>query len=146
MINSSNNSYVALLSFLFIASFSHAEEGTYNDVQTQRQLSITKNEGLTEQSIEEAKRAHRNRLKVLDNDYLNLLKVEKGLTSTVSTSNNEDPKVKEMRQQQSLQRQLVQQKDADINKLIAEMESQIFLVDVYEVAGLIRGEFLVSRG
>jgi hypothetical protein len=141
MIKSSNYSYVTLLSLCLFTSFTHAEDPTYEDVQAQRQLSITKNEAMNEQSLEEAKRAHRNRMKVLDNDYLNLLKIEKGLKSNATTASSEDPKVKEMRQQQSLQRQLARQKDDDINKLIAEMESQIFLVDVYEVAGLIRGEF-----
>lgn len=132
---------MVLLSSLLFTSFTHAQDGTYEEVQAQRQLSISKNEALTEQNLLEAERSHRNRMKVLDNDYLNLLKIEKGLKNNVSTSSGDDPKVKELRQQQTFQRNLALQKDADINKLIAEMESQIFLVDVYEVAGLIRGEF-----
>ncbi|MDA0146194.1 hypothetical protein OCT63_18365 [Vibrio sp. RW] len=126
---------------LIASNFSHAKQETYGDIQSKRQLSISQNESLSDLSLAEAEKAHRNRMKVLDNEYLNLLQIEKGLSTKVQTKPADDPKLVEMRQQQAFQRKLAMQKDQDIDKLISEMESQIFLVDVYEVAGLIRGEF-----
>ncbi len=126
---------------LIASNFSHAKQETYGDIQSKRQLSISQNESLSDLSLAEAEKAHRNRMKVLDNEYLNLLQIEKGLSTKVQTKPADDPKLVEMRQQQAFQRKLAMQKDQDIDKLISEMESQIFLVDLYEVAGLIRGEF-----
>jgi len=116
-------------------------EDTYADVQQQRQLSRSQQDTLTAQQLAVSELEHRNRLKVLDNEYLTLMNIEKGLKSTKEQEEKEDPKIAELKSQHLLQQQLSNKKDREINKLIAEMESQIFLVDVYEVAGRIRGEF-----
>ena len=134
-----------LCSFIIFTPLTVFAQGeTYEDIQEQRKLSVKQNDKLTAQSIKAAEREHRNRMKSLDNEYKSLLLIEKGLLqggSTKMEQSDEDKEFKLQKYQSELNAANQAKKEADIDYLIKEMESDIFLTDLYEVAGLVRGEF-----
>ncbi|MGF1826847.1 hypothetical protein [Vibrio splendidus] len=134
-----------LCSFIIAIPFTAFAQGeTYEDVQAQRKLSVKQNEKLTAQSVKTAEREHRNRMKLLDNEYKNLLIIEKGLLQGGSVKKEQSDANREFlmqKYQSELDAANQEKKEAQLDNLIKEMESDIFLTDLYEVAGLVRGEF-----
>ncbi|KAB0482463.1 hypothetical protein F7Q91_03375 [Vibrio chagasii] len=139
------NCKALLCSLILVAPLTvFAQTETYEDIQEKRMLSAKQNDQLNSQELQAAERQHRNKMKMLDNEYKNLLLIEKGLIQGGSAKKEVSDAEREFqiqKYQSELEAKELKDKEVALDSLIKEMESQIYLTDLYEVAGLIRGEF-----
>ncbi|APX09873.1 hypothetical protein P3719_18730 [Vibrio parahaemolyticus] len=130
-----------LLSF---TTFANDQSGqTYQDIQKQRSLSIEENKSLSQNELIRAQKEHANKMLMLDNQYQQLLiennKLLNGGPEPKKEKASDEERLAKFQEETRTKRRA--QREAEVNALLNEMEKQIFVTDIYEIAGQLKGEF-----
>lgn len=129
-----------------VANKKQEEANTYSELQTMRGLSVEKQGSLTQEQLDQAKLIHRNKILELNNQYELLIIESNKIRNQGSIEKKEAAAPVSSEERLAKYRMEQRQRDeaknkAELEALIVEIEKQIFITDIHEIAGKTKGEF-----